>query len=90
MTMKSWYVANESGERIMTTMNVTQFKAHCLGILEKIRDTPDEVLLTKRGRVVAKIVPACDESEKPWEKLRGTAHFRTKDLLSEDKVWEDL
>ena len=74
----------------MTTMNVTQFKAQCLGILEEMRDTPKEVVLTKRGQIIARIVPACDESNAPWKKLRSTAHFRVEDLFAEDKVWEDL
>ena len=74
----------------MTTMNVTQFKAHCLGILEGIRDTPEEVLLTKRGKVIAKVVPACDETDAPWEALRATAHFQIEDILAEESVWEDL
>lgn len=74
----------------MTTMNVTQFKTHCLGILEAMRDTPTEVALTKRGQIIARIVPACDESDSPWKKLRRTAHFHAEDLFAEDKVWEDL
>ncbi len=74
----------------MTTMNVTQFKTHCLGILEAMRDTPKEVALTKRGKIIARIVPACDEGETPWKHLRGTAHFRAEDLFADDKVWEDF
>ena len=75
----------------MTTMNVTQFKARCLGILNRLRDTPDEVILTKRGKVIAKVVPACDETDAPWEKLQGTAHFLVEDILAaEEAIWEEL
>lgn len=74
----------------MTTINVTQFKTHCLGILERISDVPEDIMLTKRGKVIAKVSPACDTSEQPWKKLRGTAHFDLKDILSSDDVWEDV
>lgn len=74
----------------MMTMNVTQFKAHCLGIFDRMRDTPEEVVLTKRGAIVAKVVPACDESAAPWSRLRGTAHFNVADIFTSDEVWEDL
>jgi prevent-host-death family protein len=34
------------------------FKAHCLAIMEDVRATRDPILITKRGRPVAKLVPA--------------------------------
>ena len=74
----------------MTTMNVTQFKTHCLGILERISDVPEDIMLTKRGKIIARISPACDPSEEPWKDLHGTAHFDIKDILSTEDIWEDL
>ena len=34
------------------------FKTHCLTIMEDVRSTRHPVLITKRGRPVAKLVPA--------------------------------
>lgn len=74
----------------MTTMNVTRFKTHCLSILEQMRDTPEELVLTKHGKVIAKVVPVCGVTEGPWEELLGTAHFAPEDLMAEEDIWEDL
>lgn len=37
-------------------MTATQFKARCLAILDEVRDG-GEVVITKRGKPVAKLVP---------------------------------
>lgn len=73
----------------MTTMSVTDFKAHCLGVLSRIQDEPEDILLTKHGHVVAKVVPVLPDDERPWESLRGTAHFTEANLFSDDDVWEE-
>ncbi|MGH9433580.1 MAG: type II toxin-antitoxin system Phd/YefM family antitoxin [Terriglobia bacterium] len=41
----------------MKTIPAGEFKTHCLTIMEKVRATRDPVLITKRGRPVAKLVP---------------------------------
>ena len=42
----------------MKTMTAASFKTHCLTIMEDVRSTREPVLITKRGRPVAKLVPA--------------------------------
>ena len=73
----------------MTVMSVTDFKTNCLRVLKEMQRTTETVLLTKHGKPVAKVVPAVGEEDRPWEALRGTAHFSEKGLFSEDDVWED-
>jgi prevent-host-death family protein len=41
----------------MKKMPAGKFKAHCLTIMEEVRSTREPVLITKRGRPVAKLVP---------------------------------
>ena len=43
------------------------FKAQCLAIMDKVRQTGEPVLITKRGKPVAKLVPA----EKPGDDIFG-------------------
>jgi antitoxin (DNA-binding transcriptional repressor) of toxin-antitoxin stability system len=73
----------------MATMDVTRFKTHCLGILDRIQDVPEALVLTKRGKVIAKVVPTCDATDTPWEHLRGTAHSGLDALLLEEDIWEE-
>jgi len=42
----------------MKTMSAAQFKTHCLTVMDEVRATRDPVVITKRGRPVAKLVPA--------------------------------
>ena len=51
----------------------SEFKAKCLHLIDRVRETAEPITITKRGRVVAQLVPAGDEDDRPWERLRGTA-----------------
>lgn len=41
----------------MNEMGAAEFKAHCLQVMERVRRTRQEVVITKRGVPVAKLVP---------------------------------
>jgi prevent-host-death family protein len=51
----------------MRTMAASEFKARCLRVMEEVRTRRESVLITKKGRPVARIVPA----EKPREDIFG-------------------
>lgn len=57
------------------TFPVTEFKAKCLALIDSVRERGEPITITKRGRVVARLVPAGDEDEKPWLRVRGTARW---------------
>ncbi len=44
----------------MQTMPAGEFKARCLKVMEEVRSKRVTVLITKKGRPVAKLVPADD------------------------------
>ena len=54
------------------TVSVTEFKAKCLAIIDKVHATGETVVITKRGKVVARLVAETSIDEKPWLALRGT------------------
>ncbi len=41
----------------MRTMSATDFKARCLNVLDEVREGQGEVVITKRGKPVARLVP---------------------------------
>jgi len=49
--------------------SASQFKARCLRILDEVNRTGEELVILKRGRPVARLMPARDD--KPWLALRG-------------------
>lgn len=51
----------------------SEFKAKCLQLIDRVRESAEPITITKRGRVVARLVPAGDEDDRPWELLRGKA-----------------
>ena len=42
----------------MTTLLVSDFKAHCLAVLYRVHTDGEAVLITRRGKPLAKVVPA--------------------------------
>ncbi len=53
--------------RVPRTLPAGEFKAKCLQIMDRVAETGDAVVITKRGRPVARLVPI----EAPPAKLAG-------------------
>lgn len=49
----------------MKTMSVTDFKAHALKVLGEVAETRESVLVTKRGKPLAEIVPFAGKCTAP-------------------------
>ena len=47
----------------MKTMPAGKFKVHCLAVMDEVQSKREAVLITKRGKPVAKLVPV-DKKEK--------------------------
>ncbi len=54
----------------MRTIPAGQFKARCLRLMDEVRTTREPVLITKKGRPVAKLVPAESQPEDIFGCLR--------------------
>jgi prevent-host-death family protein len=55
----------------MKKMPAGEFKARCLTVMENVQKTKEPVLITKRGRPVAKLVPADDSPREFLGRLEG-------------------
>ena len=51
-------------------MNATEFRAKCLAVIDRVHARREIVTITKRGRVVARLVPDESTAERPWLRLR--------------------
>jgi prevent-host-death family protein len=66
----------------MKKIGATDFKARCLAILDEVAKTGEPVQVLKRGKVVARLIPAFDEEiEHLQDTLAGTVKT-SGDLLS--------
>lgn len=60
-----------------------EFKAHCLRLMNEVAAEHRELVITKRGKPVAKLVPVDDEVPDSFGALRGSV-IRQDDLVVPD------
>lgn len=57
----------------MKSVPVTEFKARCLSLLEDVARTGEPLLVTKRGKALARVLPDnIGDARSPQETLAGT------------------
>ncbi len=62
-----------------------QFKSQCLAILDRVAESRESVVVTKRGRPVARVVPLEQQSPKS---LRGSVRERGDIVASLGERWD--
>ena len=66
----------------------SEFKAKCLGLLDEVQRTRREVLITKRGRPVARLVPAEEKLPPIFGRMKGTIEIVGDIVAPLDERWE--
>ena len=59
----------------MKTMRAGEFKARCLKVMDQVRATREPVIITKRGRPVAKLVPVDRRGDDIFGCLKGVVEI---------------
>jgi len=77
----------------MKTVKISEFKAKCLDILDRVARTGETLVITRRGRPLARVLPVSGSTGDDWlGSLKGTA--RAMDDLIEPAVdpedWEAI
>jgi prevent-host-death family protein len=62
-------------------MSASEFKAKCLAVIDRVHEQGEPVIITKRGRTVARLVPAGEVDDRPWLRVRHTARWHGDPLL---------
>lgn len=47
------------------TIKASEFKAKCLKLMDEVAETGEEIVITKNGRPVSKLVP-CEDQPESW------------------------
>ena len=55
----------------MKEMAAGEFKAKCLMVMDRVQKTGEPVLITKRGKPVAQLVPAPNRHEDIFDYMKG-------------------
>lgn len=75
----------------MEQINASDFKAHCLAILDRVQQTGQTVTILKRGKRVAQLVPYSPREEgSPQSTLAGTVQIHGDIVASvvPNRDWE--
>jgi len=75
----------------MKLVRISDFKARCLAILDEVATAKEGVIITRRGKALARIIPNASEKDTfPQSELRGTIEEVSDDLSSvlPSSAWE--
>lgn len=76
----------------MKILPAAEFKARCLSIMEEVRQKREPVLITKRGKPLAKLVPPDQKSNDLIGRLNGVIKI-TGDIespIEPPEAWESV
>ena len=69
-------------------MTVTQFKAHCLRVVDEVQTTKRSVVISRHGRAAAKLVPVDRDESSSWQGRARRTTKTTGDLMSTGEAWD--
>lgn len=76
----------------MESMPISKFKATCLAVLERIRTTGQPLLVTRRGKPIAQILPPPPErsARSGFGSMKGTIRILSDivEPVSSEEEWE--
>lgn len=68
----------------------SSFKAKCLAVMEEVKATGTEILITKHGKEICRLVPVPKDQSGLWGLHEGKGKILADDdeLLSTGEPWE--
>ena len=69
----------------MKQIAAAKFKEHCLSLLDEV--DPDGIVITKRGKPVARLIPFASDSASLIGSLTGKLHIKGE-ILSTGVEWD--
>ena len=65
-----------------------KFKARCLKLMDKVQRTKRKIIITKRNKPIAQLVPIEEDKGTLFGRMKGTIHV-VGDIISPiDEVWD--
>ena len=65
-----------------------EFKAKCLHLLDEVEQSRKELIITKRGRPVARLVPVEQEAPQIFGRMKGTGKILGDIIGPTGEKWE--
>ena len=71
-----------------TKIAISQFKSHCLEIIEKLQTNGQSIIITKRDKAVAKVLPIDNKKVSLFGMLKNKAEIKANILDPIDEKWD--
>ncbi len=65
-----------------------EFKAKCLHLLDEVQRTRTEIVITKRGKPVARMLPVEQEPPSVFGRMKGTVEILGDIVASTGEQWQ--
>jgi prevent-host-death family protein len=74
--------------KALKTVPATEFKEHCLALLEEVRQTRQSLLVTRHGKPVAEISPYVARDPDSVNPLKGSILYQGDLVAPIDAKWD--
>jgi prevent-host-death family protein len=72
---------------VLTEIPAGEFKAKCLKLLDEVNQHRFQIVITKRGKPVARLVPVTDELPDIFGRMKGTGEILGDIVSSTGEIW---
>lgn len=70
------------------TIAAGEFKAKCLHLLDEVQQSRKEIVITKRGRAVARLAPVEEEFPSVFGRMKGSGVILGDIISPIDEKWD--
>ena len=72
----------------MQTLKASEFKAKCLKLMDEVQKTGDEIVITKNGKPISKLVPYRVKAPTLLGLHKDKIRSLDKDIFSSGETWD--
>ena len=72
----------------MKEIAISEFKAKCLQLMDSVQKTKNSILITKRGKPVARLVPVAEDLPDIIGRMKGTIEILGDIVSPIGEVWD--
>ena len=72
------------------TISAAKFKAECLQLMDDVAATHEEIIITKRGKPVARLMPVNETPRKLFGCMEGTVTYLGDIVSPIDEEWDAM
>lgn len=65
-----------------------KFKARCLKLMDQVQRTKKKIIITKRNKPIAQLIPVEEPEVSLFGKMKGTVHIVGDIIAPIDEVWD--